>query len=31
MAVLAGTDFLSVEVLTQRGLLTFYVLFYIHF
>jgi len=31
MAVLAGTDFLSVEVLTQRGLQTFYVLFFIHF
>jgi transposase InsO family protein len=30
MAVLAGTDFLSVEVLTQRGLQTFYVLFFIH-
>jgi putative transposase len=30
MEVLAGTDFLSVEVLTQRGLLTFYVLFFIH-
>jgi transposase InsO family protein len=30
MAVLAGTDFLSVEVLTHRGLLTFYVLFFIH-
>jgi putative transposase len=29
-AVLARTDFLSVEVLTQRGLLTFYVLFFIH-
>jgi len=30
MAVLAGTDFFSVEVLTHRGLLTFYVLFFIH-
>lgn len=28
--VLAGTDFLSVEVLTRRGLVTFYVLFFIH-
>jgi len=30
LAVLAGTDFFSVEVLTHRGLLTFYVLFFIH-
>jgi putative transposase len=30
MAVLAGTDFFSVEVLTHRGLLTFYVLYFIH-
>ena len=30
MAVLAGTDFFSVEVLTQRGLVTYYVLFFIH-
>ena len=29
MAVLAGTDFFSVEVLTLRGLVTFYVLFFI--
>jgi putative transposase len=28
--VLAGTDFLSVEVFTRRGLLTFYILFFIH-
>jgi len=28
--VLAGTDFFSVEVLTQRGLVTIYVLFFIH-
>jgi hypothetical protein len=27
MAVLAGTDFFTVEVLTWRGLLTYYVLF----
>jgi len=31
MAVLAGTDFFSVEVLTLRGLVTYYVLFFIHF
>ena len=30
MAVLAGTDFFTVEVLTLRGLVTFYVLFFIH-
>ncbi len=30
MAVLAGTDFFSVEVLTWRGLATYYVLFFIH-
>ena len=30
MAVLAGTDFFSVEVLTLRGLVTYYVLFFIH-
>ena len=30
MAVLAGTDFFTVEVLTVRGLVTFYVLFFIH-
>ena len=29
MAVLAGTDFSSVEVLTLRGLVTYYVLFFI--
>ena len=29
MSVLAGTDFFSVEVLTLRGLLTYYVLFFI--
>ena len=28
--VLAGTDFFTVEVLTLRGLVTFYVLFFIH-
>ena len=31
MAVLAGTDFFTVEVLTLRGLVTYYVLFFIHF
>jgi transposase InsO family protein len=31
MSVLAGTDFFSVEVLTLRGLVTYYVLFFIHF
>src|SRR4051794_20714303 len=30
MAVLAGTDFFTVEVLTWRGLLTYYVLFFLH-
>ena len=30
MGVLAGTDFFTVEVLTLRGLVTFYVLFFIH-
>ena len=30
LAVLAGTDFFSVEVLTHRGLITFYVLFFLH-
>jgi hypothetical protein len=30
MAVLAGTDFFSEEVLTLRGLVTYYVLFFIH-
>ena len=30
MAVLAGTDIFSVEVLTPRGLVTYYVLFFIH-
>ena len=30
MAVLAGTDFLTVEVLTWRGLVTYYVLFFLH-
>src|SRR4051812_20152456 len=29
-AVLAGTDFFTVEVLTWRGLATYYVLFFIH-
>ena len=29
-AVLAGTDFFTVEVMTRRGLVTFYVLFFIH-
>jgi putative transposase len=28
--VLAGTDFFTVEVLTLRGLVTYYVLFFIH-
>ena len=28
--MLAGTDFFSVEVFTHRGLVTFYVLFFIH-
>ncbi|MCX6626986.1 MAG: hypothetical protein NTW28_05075 [Candidatus Solibacter sp.] len=30
MAVLAGTNFLTVEVLTWRGLVTYYVLFSLH-
>ena len=30
MAVLAGTDFFTVEILTLRGLVTYYVLFFIH-
>jgi putative transposase len=30
VAVLAGTDFFSVEVFTLRGLVTYYVLFFIH-
>ena len=30
MAVLAGTDFFSVGVVTLRGLVTYYVLFFIH-
>jgi putative transposase len=30
MSVLAGTDFFSVEILTLRGLVTYYVLFFIH-
>jgi hypothetical protein len=30
MTVLAGTDFFTVEVLTLRGLVTYYVLFFIH-
>ena len=30
MSDLAGTDFFSVEVLTLRGLVTYYVLFFIH-
>src|ERR1019366_8242629 len=30
LAVLAGTDFCTVEVLTLRGLVTYYVLFFIH-
>ena len=29
-AVLAGTDFFTVEVLTWRGLVTWYVLFFLH-
>ena len=28
--VLAGTDFFTVEVLTWRGLVTYYVLFFLH-
>jgi hypothetical protein len=30
MAVLAGTDFFTAEVLTWRGLVTYYVLFFLH-
>jgi putative transposase len=30
MDVLAGTDFFTVEVLTWRGRVTYYVLFFIH-
>jgi hypothetical protein len=30
MAVLAGLDFFTVEVLTWRGLVTYYVLFFLH-
>jgi putative transposase len=30
MAVLAGTDFFTVELLTLKGLVTYYVLFFIH-
>ena len=30
MAVLAGTDFFTVEVLTWRGLVTYYVLFFLN-
>ena len=30
MAVVAATDFFTVEVLTLRGLMTYYVLFFIH-
>ena len=30
MAVLAGTDFFTMEVLTWRGLVTYYVLFFLH-
>ena len=30
MAVLAGTDFFAAEVLTWRGLVTYYVLFFLH-
>jgi len=30
MSVLAGSDFFTVEVLTLRGLVTYYVLFFIH-
>jgi putative transposase len=31
MAVLAGTDFFTVKVLTWRGLETYYVLFFFNF
>jgi putative transposase len=30
MAVLAGADFFTVEVLTWRGLITYYLLFFLH-
>jgi hypothetical protein len=30
MAVMVGTDFFTVEVLTLKGLRTFYVLFFLH-
>jgi putative transposase len=30
LALLAGTDFFTTEVLTPRGLVTYYVLFFIH-
>jgi hypothetical protein len=30
LAVLTGTDFFTVEVLTWRGLATYYILFFIH-
>jgi hypothetical protein len=30
MAVLTGADFVTVEVLTWRGLVTYYVLFFLH-
>jgi putative transposase len=30
LSVLAGTDFFTVEVFTRRGLVTYYVLFFIH-
>jgi hypothetical protein len=30
MAVLTGVDFFTVEVLTWRGLATYYVLFFLH-
>ena len=30
MAVLVATDFFTVEVLTLKGLITYYVLFFIH-
>jgi hypothetical protein len=31
LSLLAGTDFFTAEVLTLRGLVTYYVLFFIHF
>jgi putative transposase len=30
MEVLVGTDFFTVEVLTLKGLVTYYVLFFVH-